>query len=508
MSYADTIAPFLNRIMTGLPSLLFGFLILVVGYLVARVTAGLLGRTLRATTVDRRVAELLGLEPPLGERLVEKTASRIAFWLVMLFVLIGFFNQVGLPLVAEPLRAMIEKVVSAAPNLLEAALILAVAWIVGAVLRIAVTRIAVRLELEQRLRRYVGLDEAEVSGLPQRAGAVVFYLVLVLAVPPFLGALGQSATVDPLVDMFRVTLTYLPNILAGLLTVGIGWIVARLLREVARNVLVGAGLDRAAERINLAETMGDVRPSNLVATIVYFVVWVPFIVAGLDALKIEAISRPAVAALNALLVWVPKGLGAAVLVILAWIVSRFLGNLVAQLVRGVGFDGLPVKLGLTDAPRSVGGRTLSELAGVVATALILLFALIEAMEVIGLAQLAAFGERLAGFGVNVVIAGAIVGAGLWIGAYIQRLLQEGLERAGSPNPRLVGLVGRYAVVAFAFAMALQQVGFGQSIVVTAFTLIFGAACLAAALAFGLGARDAAGRAVQRFLEAENPQGSR
>ena len=430
MSYTETIAPFVNRIMTGLPSLLFGFLILVVGYLVARLAAGLLGRTLRATTVDRRVAELLGLQPPLGERLVETTVSRIAFWIIMLFVLIGFFNQVGLILVAEPLRAMIEKVTAAAPNLLEAALILAVAWVLGAVLRLLVTQVATRLEIEQRLRRYIGLEETEVTGLPERAGTLVFYLVLVLALPPFLAALGQSAIVDPLVDMFRVALTYLPNILAGVLTVAVGWIVARLLREVVRNLLVGAGLDRAAERINLAEVTGDVRPSNLVAAIVYFVVWVPFIVAGLDALKIEAISRPAVAALNALLLWVPKGLGAAVLVLLAWIVSRFLGNLVTQLLRGVGFDGLPVKLGLAQGPQAVGGRTLSDLAGVVATALILLFALIEAMEVIGLTQLAAFGDRLVTFAVNVIIGGVIVGVGLWIGTYIQGLLQEGLERAG------------------------------------------------------------------------------
>ena len=66
-------------------------------------------------------------------------------------------------------------------------------------------------------------------------------------------------------------------------------------------------------------------------------------------------------------------------------------------------------------------------------------------------------------------------------------------------------MGRYAVVVFAFAMALQQVGFGESIVVTAFTLLFGAACLAVALAFGLGARETAGRAVQRFLEGEGAQ---
>jgi hypothetical protein len=48
-------------------------------------------------------------------------------------------------------------------------------------------------------------------------------------------------------------------------------------------------------------------------------------------------------------------------------------------------------------------------------------------------------------------------------------------------------------------MALQQIGFGETIVVWAFVLLFGAVCLALALAFGLGSREAAARAVDRAL---------
>jgi hypothetical protein len=67
---------------------------------------------------------------------------------------------------------------------------------------------------------------------------------------------------------------------------------------VVRNVLVGVGLDRAAERAGIVPASSGVHPSALVATVVYFVVWIPFIIAGLDALKIEAISRPAIHALD------------------------------------------------------------------------------------------------------------------------------------------------------------------------------------------------------------------
>src|SRR4029453_3163 len=113
---------------------------------------------------------------------------------------------------------------------------------------------------------------------------------------------------------------------AAAVSIGLGWVVARILRQVVRSLLAGVGLDRAVERVGLAPALAGVRLSALVGTIVYFVVWIPFIIAGLDALKIEAISRPAINALDTLLTWVPKGLGGAVLLILAGVASRLVGT--------------------------------------------------------------------------------------------------------------------------------------------------------------------------------------
>lgn len=502
MTFSEMIAPFLNRIITSLPSLLFGLLILLVGYVVAKLTSSLARRLVRRTAVDTRTAELLGLPPPLGPQSVQSAIGRITFWIIMLLVLIGFFSQIGLPLVAEPLRSMMEKITAAAPSLLEAGLILVVAWILAALLRFVVVKSLTRFEVDRRFGRYLTPEGAEPPALPQTLGTLVFYLALLAALPPLLAALGQVAIVDPLVQMLRVVLTYLPNVVGAALTISVGWVVARILREVVRNLLAAAGLDRALERAGLARLLGEVRLSSFIGTVAYFVVWVPFIVAGLDALKIEAVSGPAIGALSALLAWVPKGLGALAILVLAWVISRFLGNLVAQLFRGIGFDSLPARLGLAAVPTTVGGRTLSDLAGLVAAAFILLVALIESFEVMGLAQLAAFGDRLVAFVVNVVIAAAIVGVGLWVGNFVQGLLQEALERAGSRHPRLIGVAAKFTVGIFALTMALQQIGFGETIVVTAFALLFGAVCLAVALAFGLGSREVAARVVERAVGEE------
>jgi len=139
------------------------------------------------------------------------------------------------------------------------------------------------------------------------------------------------------------------------------------------------------------------------------------------------------------------------------------------------------------------------MTGMVVRTLVLVFASVETFEVLGLHRLAGFGDRLVAFMINVVIATVIVGVGLWAGNLVQGLVARPLERTGARHPQAIAALARYAVVVFAFAMALQQIGFGETIVVWAFVLLFGAVCLALALAFGLGSRETAGRVVARAL---------
>ena len=408
MTGMEIVAPSVQRISTTFPSFLFALGILVVGYVIAKIAAGLVGRALGRTHLDARAAEALGLTGSDAPATVRSVVARIAFWLIMLFVLIGFFNQIGLTMVAEPLRDVADTIARVAPSLLHACLIFAVAWILAGFLRWLVVKALTRLDVERRFGHFFVPEGTDPRGLAQTMGTLTFSLVLLLAIPPFLAALGQSALVAPLSEMLRVLFSYLPNVAAA----------ARQRRPGLGGGAnpapggpqsSGRGRPRPGGRARWPRTRpGGVRPSALVATIVYFVVWIPFIIAGLDALKIEAISRPAIHALDTLLAWVPRGLGAAVLLILAWIVSRLVGNLVTQLLRGVGFDALPARLGLV-ALQPPGGRTPSDLVGVVVRTLVLVFATVETFEVIGLHRLAGFGDRLVAFMINVVIATAIVG---------------------------------------------------------------------------------------------------
>ena len=57
-------------------------------------------------------------------------------------------------------------------------------------------------------------------------------------------------------------------------------------------------------------------------------------------------------------------------------------------------------------------------------------------------------------------------------------------------------VSRYALIIFTFAIALVQLKIAPEIVANGFLVLFGAACLAAALAVGLGARETVAKYLQ------------
>ena len=73
-----------------LPNLLGALGILVIGWLVALVVARVVRGALKRTTIDNRIAAWMGASQELE---VERYAGKTAYWLIMLFVLVAFFDR-------------------------------------------------------------------------------------------------------------------------------------------------------------------------------------------------------------------------------------------------------------------------------------------------------------------------------------------------------------------------------------------------------------------------------
>ena len=74
--------------------------------------------------------------------------------------------------------------------------------------------------------------------------------------------------------------------------------------------------------------------------------------------------------------------------------------------------------------------------------------------------------------------------------------------AGLPGARLLSGALRALVIAIGTVMALEQLGLGTAVVLTAFAITFGALMLGLAIAFGLGGREAAKQLLEEQFRAK------
>jgi hypothetical protein len=91
----------------------------------------------------------------------------------------------------------------------------------------------------------------------------------------------------------------------------------------------------------------------------------------------------------------------------------------------------------------------------------------------------------------------ILFAGYLLSAFVNRTVLIAAVNANLQFARALAMAAQSLVFIFFLAIALEQAGIGQGIVVATFSILFGGAVLALALAFGFGGRDLARDILER-----------
>lgn len=512
-------------------------LILLVGYVVAKVVEAVTRKGLRRTTLDNRIASALS-DRPETEIPTERYISKGLFWLVMVFVFIAAFDALNLAAVSEPLSRLVTEILAFLPRLLGAAILALIAFVVASLLRMLTTKALHAANVDERIReagddapRHEPLPAAadrpdtpvapRPGASPERAedrtslaetlGNAVYYFILLLFLPAILGTLGLEGILAPIRDLVNEIVGFLPNLLLAAIIVVIGAFVAKILRNIVANLLAAAGVNRLGERLGLARATGGRQLSDLIGLVVYVLVLIPVIVAALNALDVEAVTRPASAMLNEFLAAIPRVFVAALILAVAYVVGRLLASLVANVLEGVGFNRLFEALGFSRAHAAPTGtadvrpaaeesrldtRTPAGIAGIVVLVGIMLFAAAEAASALDLEVLAVLIAEFTVLAGRVLLGLVIFGVGL----YLANLAYSAVKSSGTSQATVLAVASRVAILVLAGAMALKQMGLADSIINLAFGLILGAIAVAAAIAFGIGGRDLAREQLEKLRD--------
>jgi hypothetical protein len=118
----------------GLLNFLTALLILIVGYLVAKLIERAVAGLLKRTDVDNRLARATGGGPATTVS-VEEGAARFVFYILMLFVLAAVFQRLNLTVITVPLNRLLTQIVAFIPRLIGAGIIFAVGYMLATILR-------------------------------------------------------------------------------------------------------------------------------------------------------------------------------------------------------------------------------------------------------------------------------------------------------------------------------------------------------------------------------------
>lgn len=482
-----------TALQANLANLLWALAILIVGWLVAVIASAVVRGVMRRLHVNDRMAHYMDAEE--GKAVdFERWSGRVVFWLIMLFVLVQFFAKLGLAELSSSLGTVSTSLVDLIPRIIGAGIILLIAWVVAAVVRFLVLRIADRTHLDERLAEQGGLEEDQPLALSSSLATAAFWLIFLFFLPAVLNTLGMESLVAPIQQILNELLAVIPRLIMAAVVLAVGWLVARILRQIVVSLLMAAGADRLGARVGLAEGAEGWTLSRLIGLVVYAFILITAGIAALAELDIPAISDPLTQMLSTVISWIPTIFLAALVLGVFYLVARFVGDLVASLLQGIGFDAWPMRLGFSEA-RAAGSRSPSEVAGLLTMVAIVLFGTSEAADVLQFEAITTAVNMIILFGARIFLAGVV----LVIGIYLANIARTAILSAGGQNAVLWGRIASGTVIVFAAALALEQLGIGEDIVQLAFGLILGAVALAFALSVGLGSRETAGREVSRWL---------
>lgn len=210
-----------------------------------------------------------------------------------------------------------------------------------------------------------------------------------------------------------------------------------------------------------------------------------------------ALLAPVIKLGSRVLALLPNVLAMLIILTLGWALAWGIGVVTERLLRMIGLDRLSNRLGATTALLRGGVKAdPSHVIGRAMYWLVLAFAVISGLTVLNVAPINQFAHSLLAYIPYMLTAAMILVAGYLLSNFVGQAVLITAVNAGLPPARTVAALSRWGVQLVAVAMALEQLGIAQNIVVVGFGITLGGVVLAGAIAFGLGAKGLA----QTFLE--------
>ncbi|HEX8780951.1 MAG TPA: mechanosensitive ion channel [Nocardioides sp.] len=384
--------------------------------------------------------------------------------------------------------------------------ILVVTWILAKIVKAAFTKLGEKIPALSRT------DSNGQSGAASLA-SIASLLVWLFGLVAILQVLGLSQVLTPIRGMLATLLGFLPNIIGAGVVFFIGLLLAKIVRQLIETALGAVPFEKWASSASsrVGQETGTARTTDgttttaydsstathaatsdsgsalsalprTIATVVFALIMIVVTIAALQILGIESISNPAEQMLTTIFDAIPDIIAALIMLAIGVMIAKFAGDILAQVLEGFGLDRSLHSMEVLPADKSAS----PVIAKIVQIAIVLFFAVMAA-QMLNFPAITNFLSEVLELGGKVLFGGAIIAAGFFVANLLARMVSG-----------TAGTILKYATLVLFIAMGLKYMGIADSIIELAFGALVVGGAAAAALAFGLGGRDAAARQLEEM----------
>jgi hypothetical protein len=361
-----------------------------------------------------------------------------------------------------------------------AVLVLIVTWAVAKGAKWAFAKLVDNVAF---FRRATGSGQS----LGESLGKIVSLLIWLFGLLVILTVLGLGNVAGPIDTLLDNVMAFVPRLVGAGLIFFIGLMVAKIVRDLIVTALRTIDFDKWANRGGVDTMTGNTAISTTIGTIAYALIVIFVSILALDALDLESVSGPASNMLQLIFDAIPRIIGAAILLGIGYLISKFVVQLLGEVLPGLGVDRAVEATDLLPD-----GTTASNVIARVTQIAIILFFAIAATRLLGFPELTAILDRVLELGGRVIFGAVVIAFGFLIANMLARLI------AGSGKSDLAASVVRWVTAVLFIFMGLEFMGVGERIVQMAFAALVIGGAVAGALAFGLGGRDWAKRKLDQI----------
>ena len=222
-----------------------------------------------------------------------------------------------------------------------------------------------------------------------------------------------------------------PNLFAGLAVLVLGWLVAILASLLVRKILVRTSVDnKFAEWMKGPDSRSAVPIEQWAGKAVFYFIMLFVLIAFFATIKLTVVTEPLNALVEPFMAYLPKLVGAGVLVFVAWVLATVLKKIIAGALKAAKLDE---KLGGATGGAAKPMPLSTTFAEAVYWLIFLIFLplILQTLELQSLLEpVTAMFNKVSAFLPNIISAAAIAVIGWFIARIAQRIVQSLLASAG------------------------------------------------------------------------------